>query len=224
MANHGLNNLDFNLDAYKPSSDPKIDLKDPLERIVPGMIKNLGPDSYSWEAVLMLLFNHVDFLGHLRSGGSSNKDQAQSAVKFIRSYLGKIDKRYKEVGGLLYYMLRHGLTHKSFPKRLILSGNNILGYTFSNTKKREKHLTVIYSSQELRLKFSVDLFYDDLLSAIDLYCEDMCHDKQLKDDFVSAWEMLREPEDEANIKQKYIEDSDFAFIRKRIPSLPASSD
>jgi hypothetical protein len=52
----------------------------------------------------------------------------------------------------------------------------------------------------------------------------MCHDKQLKDDFVSAWEMLREPEDEANIKQKYIEDSDFAFIRKRIPSLPASSD
>ncbi|MFC1866502.1 hypothetical protein ACFLYB_07340, partial [Chloroflexota bacterium] len=152
-------------------------------------------------------------------------NQAKCAVKFIRTYLGRIDKRYEEVGGLLYYMLRHGLTHKSSPKRLKFNDNNILGFKFSDTKQREKHLIVTNSSEEFRLMFSITLFYIDLLAAIDLYCDDMSHDKQLKDDYVEAWTKLKEPENETELRRgDYIEDADFAFIENQISSLSADSD
>ncbi|UCE98364.1 MAG: hypothetical protein JSV74_03325, partial [Dehalococcoidia bacterium] len=223
MTNYDSSNIDYNLDAYKPSSDPKIDIKYPVERVI-SYLNDLGPDSYAWYAMLMLLFNHIDFLGHLQSGGSSRFDQSKCAVRFIRSYLGRVDDRYKEVGGLIYHMLRHGLSHKSSPKRLKLSDDSILGYTFSNTKKREKHLMVYCSYHELRLRFSIHLFYEDLLAAIDLYCEDIIHDNELKNNFINAWEMLKEPEYESNIRSRYIEATDLAYINKQILSLPSSSN
>ena len=34
MTNYDSSNIDYNLDAYKPSSDPKIDIKYPLERVI----------------------------------------------------------------------------------------------------------------------------------------------------------------------------------------------
>ena len=205
------------LSAYMPSSNPKEDIKEPLERTIPHLIHDLvGVDAYSWYASMMLMFNHADFLGHLYSGGSSPRDQAKNAVKFIRKYLGKVNARYEEVGGLLYFMLRHGLTHKSHPKRIRLQDGSILGLTFSDTKNRTRHLVVTEAQGELRLKVSIALFYQDLLAAIDLYCEDISQDQQLRDAFIRAWQMLGKPEEEATLKRKYIGASDLDFIKKYI--------
>ena len=68
------------------------------------------------DLLMLLVFTYIDLLGYLYKGYS----KSIYAVEFIRKYLGRIDKRYVEVGGLLYYALRHGMVHLATPKRIKL--------------------------------------------------------------------------------------------------------
>jgi len=213
------------LSAYEPSSNPRDDIKDPLERIIPLLIKKLvGPDAYAWHSTMMLMFNHIDFLGHLYGGGSLRRKETENAVKFIRNYLGQVDTRYGEVGGLLYFMVRHGLTHRSHPKRFRFQNGKVLGFVFSTTRERSTHLMVTSELGELRLKFSISLFYEDLLNAIELYCQDIGQTTSVRKDFEKAWRILGEPETEEHVNQhyKYIRPSDLDFVKKNLtlPIIP----
>ena len=208
---------DYHVDAYKLSPDPRTDIKEPLERIISRIIDNLGPEDYASNAVLILLFNHIDLLGYLLSGNSSKANQAKWAVAFIRTYLGKVDEKYAMAGGFIYYMLGNGLIHESFPRSFNTGDGKMLRVTFSNTQEKHKHLSVTQSGNELRLMFSVTIFCKDLLNAIDLYCLDMSKDMSLREKFRQTRIQLTEPEDRSKIRNHaYILESDFGFINDQI--------
>jgi hypothetical protein len=208
---------DYYLGADKLSTDPGTEIKVPFKRTVSRIINASGRDNYAWDAILILLFNHIDLLGNLLSGDSSRANQAKRSVRFIRTYLGKVDEKYAMLGGFIYYMLGNGLFHKSYPRSFNTGDGRMLRFEFSNTQENQKHLSVTQSSNELRLIFLVDVFYKDLLDAIDLYCLDMSSDRSLQEKYRLTRNQLTEPEDRSQIRNHaYILESDFGFINDQI--------
>lgn len=174
------------------------------------MLKGEGiPGSLLVDVTMLLIFVHINLLGYLSSGD----DKTPNAVKFFREYLGKIDARYKEVGGLLYHMLRHGWIHRFTPKRLKLNNRMILDFQYTFNIDREQHLKMVEIQRVKRLLISLSLLYDDLLSAIDFFVEDIRQNQELSDIFKGAFETRREPEKEEDVRgRNYIKSSDFDFI------------
>ena len=72
-----------------------------------------------------------------------------------------------------------------------------------------------------RLVVSASLLCEDLLSAMDMYAEDIRHNQELSDGFWKAFETRRKPQKEFELlkKYKYIHDADFDFVRAQISSL-----
>jgi hypothetical protein len=200
------------------SSDPKADIKEPLERIVSGIINVLGSDVYTSDAILIILFNHIDLLGQLLTGDSSRANRSKWAVNFIRTYLGKVDEKYAMAGGFIYYMLGNGYVHKSYPGSFNTSDGRILKIQFPSTQERREHLLVTqFDDDELRLIFSINLFYNDLLDAIDLYCRDMTEDRSLQEKYRLGRNQLTIPGDRFQINNHaYILASDLGFINDQI--------
>ena len=69
---------------------------------------------------------------------------------------------------------------------------------------------------------NVPLLYKDLLSAMDMYAEEIRHNQELSDVFWKAFETRRKPEKEKDIRvryKSYLRDSDFDFLRAQISSL-----
>lgn len=205
------------VDADTLSPDPGIDIKEPFERTISRFIAGLGSDEYAWDAILILLFNHIDLLGNLLSGDSSRANQAKWAVTFIRTYLGKVDERYAMAGGFIYYMLGNGLIHRTYPGSFNTGNGGMLRFEYSNAQEQQKHLSVTQSDDELRLNFCVILFYKDLLDAIDIYCLDLSRDRALLDKYQQVWSQLKEPKERTQIRNHaYILESDFGFISDQI--------
>jgi hypothetical protein len=186
-------------------------LKEPLEEIMTPLMKGDEiPLPGLIDIMMVLIFVHVNLLGYLYS----KNDSAADAVKFFREYFGRIDGRYKEVGGLLYVMLRHGWIHRFTAKRLKLNDGMTLDFEYTFDVNREQHLIMTETQGTNRLLISLPVLYNDLLSAIDLYAEDIRHSQTLSDVFNRALETIREPEkEEAVSTRQYIQDSDFDFIR-----------
>jgi hypothetical protein len=208
---------DYNVDADTLSPDPRIDIKEPLERTVSGIIYDSGTDDYAWKAILIILFNHIDLLGNLLSGDSSKANRAKWAVNFIRTYLGKVDEKYAMAGGFIYYMLGNGLMHKSYPGSFNTGDGRMLRFEFSSTQEKQKHLSVTEPDNELKLMFNVTIFYQDLLKAIELYCLDLGGDRALLDRYQQVRRNLTEPEERTQIRNHaYILESDFGFISDQI--------
>ncbi|UCD08170.1 MAG: hypothetical protein JSU79_07375, partial [Dehalococcoidales bacterium] len=182
---------DYHIDTLSP--DPRKDIKEPLERTISGILDVPGKDIYVWDTVLILLFNHIELLGVLLSGDSSKANRAKRAVEFIRTYLGRIVEKYAMAGGFLYYMLGNGHIHKSYPRSFTTGDGRTLRFEFSDTHENQKHLSIVQSDNELKLIFSVDTFYKNLLDAIDLYCLDMSRNRSLREKYRLAWSQLREP-------------------------------
>ena len=187
-------------------------IKEPIEEIMGPLFKGEGIlGSLLVDVTMLLIFVHINLLGYLSSGD----DKTPNAVKFFREYLGKIDARYKEVGGLLYHMLRHGWIHRFTPKRLKLNDGMILDFQYSYNIDREQHLTMVEIQGAKRLLISLSLLYDDLLSAIDLFAKDIRRNQELSDVFKKAFETRRKPEEENDIcvrYKSYLHHSDFDFI------------
>ena len=199
-------------------------IKEPLEEFRTLLLagrKIFSPEST--DVVLLLIFTYIDLLGYLYKG----RTLSSNAVEFMRGYLGRVDKRYEEVGGLLYDALRHGLVHLSTPKRIQLQNGMILDFLFVHAEQRQDHLKVTKSEEietggrvEIhRLSVDVDLLYEDLLSAIDIYADDIRHNQALSDTFWKAFEKRRKAKEAELLNKSYIQDSDFDFVRKQISNL-----
>ena len=213
------------LERANRASYLKTYIKEPLEEIITTLRGN------TIDVLLLLIFTHLDLLGCLYSGNTSSRNSSRNAVAFIREYLGSIDKRYKEIGGLLYCSLRHGLVHLVTPKRILLQNGMILDFSFALAGKREENFRV-FKAMEIqrtgrrvniyRLSLNLSLLYQDLLSAIDLYAKDMCHNQVLSDTFWKVFETRRAPEkmkEDELLKRQYIQQSDFDFVRAQISNL-----
>jgi hypothetical protein len=208
---------DYHFNDHTSGTDPRADIKEPLERIISGVIDNSGKNGNTWKAIIILLFNHIDLLGILLSGDSSRANQAKRSVGFIRTYLGKVDEKYAMAGGFLYYILGNGHIHRSFPGSFKTGDNRMLRIEFSDTQEKQKYLSVIQSDDELRLLFDVNIFCKDLLDAIELYCLDMNRDRSLRENYRLAWERLTEPGDRSHINNHaYMLASDLGFINDQI--------
>ena len=196
-------------------------IKEPFQEVMtPLLTENEIFPSYPGDAMMVLIFTHIDLLGYLYRGESSSRN----AVDFLRDYLGRADPRYEEVGGLLYVALRHGWIHKVTPKRFDLEDGAILDFSWGSTKNRAEHLKIkkdtIERREVYRLFISLTLLYEDLVSAIDLYAEDLRHNQELSNIFKEAFETRREPEKEEKVcTRDYIKSSDFDFVRKQISNL-----
>lgn len=168
-----------------------------------------------------LIFAYIDYLGYLYKGQSSS----ENAVAFVRDYLGKVDKRYSEVGGLLYHIYRHGTIHEYEPKQIRLKflRTRVLWFVYKN-KAKELHLSGFLaedkfdrSKETLHLRVHLNSLYDDLLSAIDFYIDDLKQNDTLRYNFDKARKEIEEPEEEDEVRKrgkKYIRGSDIAFIYK----------
>ena len=176
------------------------------------------------DLLMLLVLTYINLLGYLYKGSS----KSVCAVEFIREYLGRIDQRYAELGSLLYYTLRHGMVHLATPKRIRLQDGKILDFLFTRSRQREDCFRIVKIPEAqrtgtvdiYRLTLDIPLLYRDLLSAIDMYAEDIRHNQTLSDVFGEAFEARRKPERAKElISRKYIRDSDFAFVREQISKL-----
>ncbi len=207
-------------------------IKEPLKESITSLLASDGlPLSESPDTILLLIFTHIDLLGYLYKG----KNSSSNSVEFMREYLGGIDPRYKKVGGLLYNALRHGYVHLVTPKRMQLKNGMILDFSFGSAiaGKRQDHLKVtkreeierVGKLEICRLFVNLSQLCEDLLSAMDKYAEDVRHNQALSDIFWKAFETRREPkkakeEDLLTSKKiKYIQQSDFDFVREQISRL-----
>lgn len=212
------------LDRSNKADYVRTHVKEPLEEIVNPLFKGeklLFTESI--DHILLSIFTHIDLLGYLYKGGTSQSN----AVEFLREYLGRIDPRYKEVGGLLYASQRHGLVHLATPKRIQL--RNGMDFSYVGFGERQDHLKVTkrqaiergkrFDIYELVLNLS--LLYSDLLSAMDEYAKDVCVSQGLADVFWETFTARRTKEaKEAEIRRKpYVQDSDFVFIMEQISRL-----
>ena len=183
-------------------------IKEPLEEMVTPLLK--GGEVPFLEATgvaEVLLFIHINLLGYLYSGS----DSTVHAVKFLREYLGRVDPRYKEVGGLLYDLLRHGWVHRFTPKRLKLDNGVLLDFQYSLDMNRGDHIKIVEIVGAKRLLISLSLLYRDLLAAIDLFANDIRSNQDLSDVFQEAFQARRQPEEE-NVLRKKSYDRDLDFI------------
>ena len=178
------------------------------------------------DLILLFIFTHIDLLGGLFKG----KTSSANAVEFMREYLGRIDKRYKNVSGLIYDGLRHGLVHLATPKRIQFQNGVILDFQFIFAKKQQRHLIVtkrdeheITGSIEIyRLGINVYQLYEDLIYAMEGYAEDVRLNQILSEIFGEAFETRRKPEkatEKQLLNKAYIQQSDFEFVREQVSKL-----
>jgi len=183
--------------------------KEPLVEIMTPLLAGGDvPPLEAMDVMMVLIAIHINLLGYLYSGNA----ETPKAVEFLRKYFGMVDPRYEEVGGLLYDLLRHGWIHRFVPKRLKLNGGMILDFRYSNDTDRDQHLKMVETQEAKRLRISVPLLYNDLLSAIDLFAKDIRNDQALSKVFEGAFENRRKPEEENALRRKkYNRDLDFVY-------------
>ena len=181
------------------------------------------PVTESIEAILLLVFTQIELLGYMYRGENSSGN----AVDFVREYLGRRDKRYREVGGLLFHVCRHGLAHRATPKRIELRNGVVLDVAFSFNGERQQHLAVTGPRRELLstgavgsiaiLSLDLPVLYQDLLSAIDEFAEDIKKEQPLADTFRQAFLERRSKQDDTEddlLNKSYIGESDFSYVMR----------
>lgn len=177
------------------------------------------------DIALLLIFVHIDLFGRLYAGETYNKNTVKNAVKFMRDYLGKVDKNYIEVSGLLYHALRHGYVHVFSPKRIQLKNGEMLDFSFvSGGKAQHLELKTMEETERSgsikihRLLVNVSKLYQDFIVAIDKYADDIVQDQEVSDNFWQSFESRRIEDTEERLRNKKGSnlDSDFEFIYRQI--------
>jgi hypothetical protein len=172
-------------------------------------------------SALLLIFVHIDLLGRLYAGSSSNKNTTKNAILFMREYLGRVDERYKEVSGLLYHALRHGIVHLFTSKRIKLKNGEELDFSFTTHNKKIKYLSLTKSKEKeitgsaviCRMSIHVSQLYKDLLLAIDEYADDIAHNQEISDKFQKSFESRRVEDTEEKLISKVKDlELDFKYI------------
>ena len=188
--------------------------KEPLKEIVdPLLNKGVMGGSVLVDVMMVLIFIHINLLGYLSSGS----DETSSAVNFFRKYFSRVDTKYGEIGGLLYHSLRHGWIHRFTPKAFKLNDGTIFDFQYHYGRNREKHLIKVEIPEmqgmlgTKRLLISLPLLYEDVLSAMDYFAEDVSQNQELSDVFEEAFKTRRKPEEEEQLRKNYNRDLDFIY-------------
>ena len=163
--------------------------KEPLQSVIDPLLDGNGLDSSDFiDIILLTIFTNFDLFGYLYKGRNSSSN----AVSFIRDYLGKVDERYRMIGGLLYHALRHGLVHLATPKRIELKDGKMLDFSFTLGPTHREYLSIEKVPETPgnidihRLLIDLSQLYKDLIAAIDLYLEDIKHIQVLSEVFEKA--------------------------------------
>lgn len=165
------------------------------------------------------VLSYVDFLGALYGGYGGetigktkrrNIATTRKAKTFLKDIFGEIYEPYREFGEIMYEMYRHGTVHLYRPNTLINEKGDILEWlTYKSGDKGERagftkyESKVIYVHHTIPQRFaygrhifpvSINLLYDDLLSAIDLYFDKLKKDKDLVKKYSEVIDALALPE------------------------------
>ncbi len=170
--------------------------KQNLKNIIDQVQTNVSPPA-SIDILISTITIYFNLFAYLYAGTDTN--QSRVAVKFIRQYMGRINIQYEKLGGLLYFLLRHGYAHRGSSKRVQLADSSILDFEYGFDVE---HLVLTKKQDLVLLKISLPTFCNDLFRAIDLYAEDVNANSELSSRFEVAFQGLREAEQESNLRNK----------------------
>jgi hypothetical protein len=165
---------------------------------------NKGKTTGGFFSVPLILFSCIELLGILWQNPTEYADKkkkkgrksyfasshAQAAVSFMRKYLGKFRKEYKNYSGILYGLYRHNLAHNYQPG--IIKINNIVRLTWEIEKdtKNSNHLKLRTETRQGKqykiLTINLDEFYQDVLNAIDALEKDALKHKTIHNKILRA--------------------------------------
>lgn len=191
-------------------------LRDDIKRsirndILPLVSSSKVPEDGGFFAAIREIFAYIDYLGLLFKGKSSSSN----AVEFVREYLGQVNSRYRDIGGLLYYAYRHGTIHEYEPKLIELNDGTKLAWCLIKGDAKQIHLTPRRDQGILTIRVHLTALYDDLNDAIDLFIQDLRVDPNLRQNFVNARAKIERGETENQVRQRgksYLLQSDFNSI------------
>lgn len=182
------------------------------DEVIPAM--NKGRTTGGFVSVPLLIFSCIELLGVLwKNPQNIYYDTIKHGVAYLKFYMGKVNIRYKRLAGILYFILRHPLTHKFQQDEILLNCDRVLGWALVKNGRKISHLNI----QANRIVVDLNQFYNDLLASIDLFEQDLIRSKNLKIKFRRALIKVEQKRLESDIRRKkYIKKEDFNYILKEL--------
>jgi len=118
------------------------------------------------------VFAEIDGLGKIYKGEFGKGNTAKNAVAFGTRYLGKVNRKYKKLFGLIFEMYRHGLAHGHLIKAVRYRDRNVNRFIYwEMTEARDRHLELRKDDarRAVWLVLCVPQLIDDTISAIDTF-------------------------------------------------------
>jgi hypothetical protein len=136
-----------------------------------------------FHSVAREVFCYIDYLGSIFRGPPA---ESEKAISFIETYMTKADRRYKQIGRLIYEMWRHGTVHEFDPKILKHSRRKYsIGWLTNNSSapvNRACHLEC-FKKQNIEDKYviAMNLFelVDHLMFALKAFIDQLKRSKAL---------------------------------------------
>jgi hypothetical protein len=79
----------------------------------------------------------IDYFAFLFKGGHSDELNAKA---FFDRFLAPVNRRYSEIGVLIWRCFRHGTVHRSWPKRIVLEDDTSAVITGAGNETSDPHL------------------------------------------------------------------------------------
>jgi hypothetical protein len=201
-------------------------IKQPFQDTYENLCDEYGVKNEFFHIALLLIFTQIDLLGRLMAGETTNRKTQKNAIGFIRKYMGKVNSAYTEVGGLLYHALRNGLVHLNTPKRIKLKNGEYLDFSFTTIHKNEAHLSFTKREEHeisgvatiVRILVHISQLYDDLISAIDTFADDIMRDQSVSDKFQVSFKLRRIEDTEEELVKKDLR-PDFEYVHSHIKNV-----
>jgi hypothetical protein len=165
-------------------------------------------------AVIVLVFTLIEYLGRLRYNNTGTKDGSKHATWWIRKYMGKCNKRYSKIGGVLFDMYRHGTVHTREPKQYLFTLTSGFAWEIVKNERQTEHLK-IYKGRNFVI--SLNQLAEDLEFAIDYFWTDLKDSTAIEKKFVKAFLKLKTPQWVPSLKRekKYLK-KDLEILEKEL--------
>lgn len=140
-------------------------------------IRDEPPSDAAFFSAIRHIFCELDGAAKLYCGTRGKRDTSQALIAFGVQFLGRVDRQYRALWGLLVDLYRHSLTHTGIPRltsiRIPGRGDVLLGWSISANDDGSQHLTLTRNGQFARLQFSVTRFRADAVAAMELYRDEL---------------------------------------------------
>lgn len=150
-----------------------------LKTIQDRISRERGRRSTDFYCAIRHVFAELDGLGKLYMGEEGPENTTKNAVEYGKKYLGQVDRRYRNIYGLLYDLYRHGLMHTGLIKtvRFANKTNRLCFLKWGLRSEYPKHLLVERlprsSKNSYHLWISVPQFRVDAVKSVDAYIADL---------------------------------------------------